>query len=404
MNFKKQDLKNYLLHDTPVENLFITDYARTAPGDYVKVYLLALMYANINEQVQAADLAKALGMSVSRVTDAWNYWKEQGIVKIYGKGENVDNYQIEFVSIRDEAFGRNVNVNKKLPDLAAKLDDDRLSKLYKQIEENTGRLLEAKEPQAVAEWIKDLQINPELVAYAYKYCNERNLSTRVRYVETILKDWKQRGLNNVEAVKDYLSLNDQRFDSYRKIFRELGFSRVPSEPEKRLMDQWLDEDQFTMNEILDACKRITGIGNPNLNYINSVLNSTRQAKVEEQKDMIPEKRGSFEEFYEKIRKENEIKTYEKREKIYKQIPRLREIANELKDCGYNMSRALLAGSAGKDALAKAAEQQRVLNLEKATLLRSSGYGEKELDQIYSCSKCRDTGLLDDGSKCDCYLG
>ena len=65
MSFRKKETSNYLLYDTEVENLFISEYAKAAPGDYVKVYLLGLMYANLAKPLDNSDIAKAFGLSSS---------------------------------------------------------------------------------------------------------------------------------------------------------------------------------------------------------------------------------------------------------------------------------------------------------------------------------------------------
>jgi hypothetical protein len=43
LNFTKAKTENYYLHDTPVANIFIAEFMPDALGDYVKVYLYALM-------------------------------------------------------------------------------------------------------------------------------------------------------------------------------------------------------------------------------------------------------------------------------------------------------------------------------------------------------------------------
>ena len=43
MTFIKKHAKTACLTDTSVENIFINDYMVSAPGDYVKIYLLKLM-------------------------------------------------------------------------------------------------------------------------------------------------------------------------------------------------------------------------------------------------------------------------------------------------------------------------------------------------------------------------
>lgn len=64
MDYRKQNIDNYFLYDTPVENIFISEYAKSAPGDYVKVYLLALMYAGLgrdfgDDRIAAAQIGRA---------------------------------------------------------------------------------------------------------------------------------------------------------------------------------------------------------------------------------------------------------------------------------------------------------------------------------------------------------
>ena len=47
MGFIKEKTRDYFLLDTSVENIFINEYMAGAPGDFVKVYLFALMYAGL---------------------------------------------------------------------------------------------------------------------------------------------------------------------------------------------------------------------------------------------------------------------------------------------------------------------------------------------------------------------
>ena len=77
MGFYRENVKDYFLLDTPVENLFINEYMKAAPGDYVKVYLFALMYSGLDAKLTNADVAKALGLDPEDVLKAWTYWEKQ---------------------------------------------------------------------------------------------------------------------------------------------------------------------------------------------------------------------------------------------------------------------------------------------------------------------------------------
>ena len=57
---KKIDI---FLHTTKVENLFISEYLPDAPGEYIKVYLFGLMYAQYEVEPNRQELAKLLGIS-----------------------------------------------------------------------------------------------------------------------------------------------------------------------------------------------------------------------------------------------------------------------------------------------------------------------------------------------------
>ena len=59
--FIKQD-ENWYLKDTGIENIFINEYMTQAPGDYVKIYILALMYAKMGADISNEAIAKSVGV------------------------------------------------------------------------------------------------------------------------------------------------------------------------------------------------------------------------------------------------------------------------------------------------------------------------------------------------------
>ena len=66
---------------TPVDNLFIAEHLRHATGPQLQAYLYGLMqchYPSMGEQ----PLSEALGLSDEAVAGAFQYWQEQGLVRI----------------------------------------------------------------------------------------------------------------------------------------------------------------------------------------------------------------------------------------------------------------------------------------------------------------------------------
>ena len=405
MSVKKQSVQNYYLYDTEVENLFISEYMPSAPENAVKLYLLALMYAQQGLPFDDAQAAKKLGISLAAVADAWDYWREKGLVRLSVKDpKRPAERDAELLNIREMMYGRRAEPAVQAGDSAPfALDDEAFSRLLSGIESVTGRLLEAREPEEVASWITEYGMDPDVILLGYKYSNQKGKSSRCRYVGAILKDWRAKGLVTVDQVEDSLAASDRHYEFYRAVMKELGFHRSASEPEKRIMDTWFDKMGCSMDEVKDACRTTTGIGNPNINYVNSVLVSRYNEKNSGEKK--PSEENLFarvDALYEQIRKENAEKTERIRSEVFTKIPRIKSIMDEIRACGVAASRAMLRGGSGSAEVARQKEKAESLGREKARLLASFGYASDALDAIYSCPKCRDTGVLDDGTRCSCF--
>ena len=129
MDYSRQNISNYYLYDTQVENLFIAEYMASAPGEFVKAYLLASMYAQLNMPADDRIIAKAAGVAPEKMEECWAYWEGRGVVRrIYEDPENSSSCRVEFINLREEVFGSREPAAKK--SAAARLDDKALARLY----------------------------------------------------------------------------------------------------------------------------------------------------------------------------------------------------------------------------------------------------------------------------------
>ncbi len=394
MGLKKQNVINYYLYDTQVEDLFLSEYLPGAPGDYVKVYLLALMHAQLGQDADDEALAGQLALPLETVRQAWNYWESQGIIeKFFEDPSDRHSYTVEFVNLREKVFGRVQTEETPVPPA---LDDKAISQLYHDVETVCGRLLDARELEEIAAWVADYRIDPSVILYCYRYCSAKRRSDNYRYVGKILKDWKSRKLESVDDVMQYLSEADGNFVAYRTVFRELGFTRNPTAQEKRIMDAWFDELGASLDEALAACRKTSGISNPNINYVDSVLRAQKGAAAAKKKDDLISQVYAQ---YERDREANEAKAAAIRSRVFEQIPEMEGVLEQTREKTFELSSAMLSGGAKAAEVRKAIEG---LNQQKASLLQKAGFPPDALDVRYSCSRCRDTGLLEDGSRCSCF--
>jgi hypothetical protein len=106
MKFRKEPVQSCYLLDTGVENIFIHEYMVSAPGDYVKIYLVALMYTNMGQDIENEAIAKMLSLPEEEVEKAWMYWEGLGVVR---KADDT----IEFSVLKECLYGKNRSKNQR---------------------------------------------------------------------------------------------------------------------------------------------------------------------------------------------------------------------------------------------------------------------------------------------------
>lgn len=97
--------------------------------------------------------------------------------------------------------------------------------------------------------------------------------------------------------------------------------------------------------------------------------------------------------------ENQIALKERKQEIYKKIPRIQEIDQTIASSSIDTIRANLKHGTDKSISVK--EQNRILIAEKEDLLKDHGYPKDYLHPIYTCALCQDTGRVGN-EYCSCF--
>jgi len=281
MNFILQDQK-IDLGDTPIENIFITDYMPTADGTYVKVYLLGYKYArDKQDNFNSETIAKDLKIPLSDALNAWSFWENEGIV-IKRDIEDEYNYKIEFVNLKQLYID---NVYKHISNVSVEksnyINNDELiisnrnadnKKMMKEIEEMFGRPMKINEKQKIVSWMNSYKMKPEIMTQAFSYCINNKKIKKFSYIESVVSSWHDEGVCDIDSMVDYLEKRNDRFSIYSRISKSLGFNnRILTEAEMKVIDKWIDEMNFSIEMILKCLENSIKISNPNLNYFDSIL-------------------------------------------------------------------------------------------------------------------------------------
>ncbi|HYE81908.1 MAG TPA: ATP-binding protein [Clostridia bacterium] len=106
--------------------------------------------------------------------------------------------------------------------------------------------------------------------------------------------------------------------------------------------------------------------------------------------------------YELIQSNNRNKIEQRKHTLYKQLPRLKQIEDEMISLSIKITRAILNNAGDTESLLDRLKKQQLdLKVEKAEILSANKYPIDYLDSIYLCKACKDTGFAG-YEKCKCY--
>lgn len=404
MSFRIKHDQNWYLQDTSIENIYINEYMVDAPGDYVKVFLFARMHAGIGTELSNEMIAMELGIEADEVLKAWSYWESKGVIrKVFEGSTDRFSYDVEFLSLKSAPQPEPVPEKAPAKNI---FEDEDLSGLMLAMEPVLGRTLNQADRIAANEWLNEYNADPEVIIYACKIAAERDVTT-VQYITGIIRKWIEAGLKNADEVEMFIKGNDERNYLYRRVFKALGFNRNWTENEKKLMDRWFDDYGFTIDRVLEACAKSSGISNPNINYVNKIL-----ANWNEESEKSKDSSGAGKKianskvlkYYEYIRNRHEEEARARREEVYETVPKIAEIEEQIHGLNVQLSKAMF-GSSGprRDQIVNELKgKMEDLNVEKAFLMTDNNFTPDYMEVKYLCTECQDTGVNNEGQRCSCF--
>jgi len=166
---------------------------------------------------------------------------------------------------------------------------------------------------------------------------------------------------------------------------------------------------FGLDRIVEACKKTSGISNPNINYVSSIIENWAKAdgktiaEPNEPKAKKPISAKDVQRYYDYLKKLAEDEAKAKEEEIYRRIPAIKKIDEQIRESGVKLSQMMVMRAADSKKQAQdIKERMNELMMERAFLLTENDYPIEYMQIDYKCKKCKDSGIDDSGNRCSCY--
>ena len=317
------------------------------------------------------------------------------------------------------ATGAASEENSEMDELA-RLEELEIAALYEQVMEAKGGTISPRDMSRIRDAIRIYNVSPDVYSYAIKYCRELQ-KYDVNYITNVALRWKEKGCDDIVQVKNLLDQESRRNSEYRSIFQAVGFHRAWTPADRQMMDTWLDDWGFSMAEVLDACRTTAGMRDPDLRYVNRVLqNKMKEAGgIDTRKDGNGSHSGSGSRsgngdsyqrsvskrvlgaYYEYLRNEAELEYQNHIETAKREIPQIADVLALENELNKAIMMSFSFNAKAKEERQIQIQKRKDLDLKKRNLLKEHGYPEDYLDKKFKCERCKDTGITDDGQYCTC---
>ena len=226
----------------PVRSDFVEKYMIRANGSYVKVYLYALLLGMRNEEMEQSKIAEELNLLESDVKNAFDYWKEEGLI-------SYDESKIIFTNSASSPESKKV---RKTTAQITKImsEDEQLSTLCLMSQEILGKTITTKDMETLYWMYDELGLTVEVILMILEYCTTKDKRS-VQYAEKVAITWSEKGITTIEAIENFKKNESNRNSYFYALKRLFGISdRAFSKKEEEYLEKW--QNSLKMSEDMVA--------------------------------------------------------------------------------------------------------------------------------------------------------
>lgn len=291
MRFIEAD--NVLPERTSISNLFFSTFLPAATGNYVKVYLYAYYLLRNKIMVTDEDFRETLGLSQDEIDKAFNYWVDEGIVKKGSDGEiiffDVDSLTLKNLAIAESVSQSNIASSPSPEENLIKLNQDpAIRDFFNSCDHIVRRQLAPEEKKRLIGWMEEFNMDTEMVLHAMSLTYDMKNIKNLDYVKGILRRWHDQGKMTLDEVIDDMDDMDANLNSHIETVRKsLNMKhRDMTDAVVNIINKWKYDYGYGDDIISLACAQTVNIREPNVAYVNAVIENWHDLGVKTPEDAL----------------------------------------------------------------------------------------------------------------------
>lgn len=286
MKLEHKDLP-MIFSETPIPDIFFTDYLPELSGDCLKLYLYMNFLSKHNKTVKVNDLTKKLSLSFGGngngsgngnkgggITDFLCVLEEKGLITKKPSGYIVNN--IQEITL-NKLYKPNLTMSEEKVKTIAKHD-----KRAKAIEHINNMCFQGVMGPS---WFNDIDLwfdkygfDEQVMISLFDHCYNQSTLNR-KYVHTVAEAWFNENIKTMSDVEAYWEKRDHFNILKNTISKKLGKRGNLTEYEEDYIKKWVYDYGYDLDVIEIAMKRTTFKQAPTFAYLDTLISDWHERKL-----------------------------------------------------------------------------------------------------------------------------
>lgn len=270
---------SFLLSDTLVADVFISEYVNRLDRDAIRCYLTLLQtFQHGKKNITIAELGQRLGISKNDAEKALSDLQKLNLILIQsGQLSLVDLKMVEARKLWQSEVDQ------------VDLSPEQLSqreKIIKQINDTFFQgVMALSFYSKIDDWFNRYEFEPEVVYAIFSEAASKNKLEGPGYASGIADNWAANGVKTYRQLNQYYKNYAERREVSQKIRKKLNIKQAFSVYQEKLIDKWLTDYHYDFSVIELALQETVNLASPSLKYIDSILTSWYERGLKNEVDV-----------------------------------------------------------------------------------------------------------------------